>query len=151
MLEKTPEEVYEESAEKGHYEEANLEKDEAKKILELTVEDYEYGKMLRNGSKANWRVIFNIHYDVLRELSSLLMRFKRQKTSNHQALFAFLILNFPELNLVWEFFETARKMRNQNKYLGKDISKEMWKKVEFQIDLYIVTFHKEIEERLSQQ
>lgn len=149
FLERTPKEVYENIAAKGEYEEANLDADEVAKIKQLAIEDYNYGKHLISLDNPNWRVIFNISYDVLRELSSLLMVFKKQKTGNHQGLFAFIILNFPELDLDWILFETVRKMRNQNKYQGVDITKENWKKVEFQINLYISALKKEIEKRLS--
>ena len=149
LKERTPERVYEDLASQGLYEEANLDKDEAEKVKKLTIEDYEFGKNLKTIDKPNWRIIFNINYDALRELCDLLMFFKKQKTSNHQGLFAFIILNFPELEFDWKFFETVRKMRNQNKYRGMDITKEMWKKVEFQINLYISTLKKEIEKRLE--
>ncbi len=148
LKQRTPKEVYEDLSEQGMYEEANLDKDEIEKIKRITIEDYEFGKTLRTINKPNWRVIFNINYDVLRELCSLLMLFKKQKTSNHQGLFAFIILNFSELEFDWKFFETIRKMRNQNKYSGIDITKEMWKKIEFQIDLYISTLKREIENNL---
>lgn len=147
---KTPEQVFDEFATQGLYEEANLDKDEVEKVKRLAIEDYEFGKGLRKLKEANWRIIFNINYDVLRELSSQLMRFKKQKISNHQGLFAFIILNFPELDLDWKLFETIRGIRNQNKYKGVDITEEMWKKVEFQIDIYISTFRKEIERRLKE-
>ena len=147
LKERTPEEVYEDLASQGMYEEANLDKDEIEKVKRMAVEDYEFGKKLKSIDKPNWRVIFNIHYDALRELCDLLMIFKRQKTSNHQGLFAFIILNFPELELDWKFFETLRTMRNQNKYKGIDITEEMWKQIEFQINLYISTLKKEIEDR----
>jgi len=146
--ERTAKEVYEKLSDKGLYEEANLDIDEAEKIKKMTVEDYEFGKSLRMIQNPNWRVIFNIHYDVLRELCGLLMLFKRQKTSNHQGLFAFIILNFKELDLDWSFFENVRTTRNRNKYVGLDITEELWKKIEFQIDLYISTLKKEIEKRL---
>ncbi|MFO8016790.1 MAG: hypothetical protein R6U32_06820 [Candidatus Woesearchaeota archaeon] len=61
----------------------------------LAIEDYEFGKSLRKLENPNWRVIFNINYDVLRELCDQLMRFKRQKVSNHRGLFAFMMLKFP--------------------------------------------------------
>src|SRR3989338_5676963 len=48
-------------------------------------------------------------------------------------------IKFPELELDWGFFETMRNARNQNKYKGADITREMWKKVEVQADLYIST------------
>ncbi|NQV08415.1 hypothetical protein HQ529_01030 [Candidatus Woesearchaeota archaeon] len=147
--ERTPEEVYDDLITRGLYEEANLDKDEVEKIKRISIEDYEFGKSLRKSNNANWRVIFNIHYDVLRQLCDQLMRFKKQKISNHQGLFAFIVLNFPELELNWDFFETVRSIRNRNKYNGKDIIKEIWKKVEFQIDLYTSTLKKEIERRLK--
>ena len=146
--EKTPEEVYDQLITEGLYEEASLDKDEIEKVIKLASGDYEFGKSLRKLSDANWRVIFNINYDVLRELCDQLMRFERQKISNHQGLFAFIIIKFPELELDWGFFETIRNARNQNKYKGADITREMWKKVEVQADLYISTLKKEIEKRL---
>lgn len=133
--ERTPSEIYGDLATKGLYEEANLDIDEVTKIKNMTIEDYVFGKSLRKMGKPNWRVIFNLHYDVLRELCDQLMRFKKQKTSNHQGLFAFVILNFPELELDWAFFEVIRTARNRNKYQGMDISKELWNKVSLQTDL----------------
>jgi hypothetical protein len=143
--ERTVEEAYDDLVSQGAYEEANPDADEIEKIKKTTVEDYEYGQKLKTGDQPNWRVIFNIQYDALRELCGLLMRFKKQKTSNHQGLFAFIILQFPELNFDWAFFETIRTMRNHNKYLGTDITKEKWQKIEFQTMLYISTLKKEIE------
>jgi len=149
LKERTPEQVCEDLATEGMYEEANLDKAEVEKVMRITVEDYEFGKSIEKIDRPNWRVIFNIYYDILRELCSLLMVFKKQKTSNHQGLFAFIILNFPELDFDWKFFETIRKMRNQNKYRGADITGDMWKKVKFQINLYISTLKKEIEKKLK--
>lgn len=145
--EKTPEQVYNDLVTQGLYEEANLDKDEIQKVGKLAMEDYEYGKKLRQSKDANWRVIFNIHYDAIRELCDMLMRFKKQKISNHQGLFAFIILNYPELELDWNFFEKVRSIRNKNKYAGEDIAKEKWKEVELRFDLYISALSKEIEKR----
>ena len=142
--ERKPEEIYEDLAKEGLYEEAHFDKDEVDKIKKMTVEDYEFGKSLRNIKNPNWRVIFNIHYDVLRELCDVLMLFKEQKISNHQGLFAFIVINFPNLEFDWSFLEEIRKVRNRNKYVGLDITKDMWKNVEFQIDVYISTLKKEI-------
>ena len=147
----TPEKVYESLSVKGDYEEANIDFDEIAKSFSMTKEDYEYGKVLRKAKEKNWRVIFNIHYDVLRELSDQLMIFKKQKISNHQGLFAFIILNFKELDFDWKFFESVRTLRNRNKYEGADVTIEAWKSIELQIDLYINTLTKEIDKRLKNQ
>ena len=149
LKERTPQEVYNSLSADGAYEEAGCDKDEITKIKTMTLQDYEYGKNLRKMPNPNWRVIFNLHYDVTRELCDVLMRFKKQKTSNHQGVFAFMVLNFPDLELDWKFFETIRTVRNNNKYKGLDISKETWKKVELQIDLYIKTLNDGIENRMN--
>lgn len=146
--EKTPEEVYDELATQGLYEEAHFDRDEVEKVRGMALEDYEFGKGLRKMKAPNWRVIFNIHYDVLRELCDQLMRSKKQKTSNHQGLFAFIVLHFSDLELDWDFFEKIRTVRNQNKYKGADIGKETWKEVEAQMDIYISTVNKLLEVKL---
>ena len=143
-----PGEVYDELATKGAYEEANFDKDEVEKIKSQAIEDYEFGKTLRKIKAPSWRVVFNLNYDVLRELCDCLVRFKKQKISNHQGLFASVVLNFPELDLDWVFLEDIRQVRNLNKYKGADITGETWKRIEFQMDLYIATLKKEIEKRL---
>ena len=146
--ERTAKQVYEQFSTEGLYEEANLDLDEVKKVLSMVMEDYRFGKSLRNLQNPSWRVIFNIHYDVFRELCDQLMRFERQKTSNHQGLFAFIVLHFEDLELDWNFLENIRTIRNKNKYQGLDISRIMWQNVELQFDLYISALRKEIERRL---
>lgn len=137
MHKKTPEEVYESLSEGGEYEEAHLDKDEVNKVSSMALKDYESRKILENSKDPNYRVIFNISYDTLRELCDQLMRFKQQKVSNHQGLFAFIILNFKEFGFSWKFLEKIRTIRNQNKYKGEDITEEMWKEVKVEIDNYI--------------
>ena len=133
----------------GLYEEAGYDKDEITKIMGMILNDYDYGKTLRMTHDPNWRVIFNIHYDVVRELCDVLLRFKKIKTANHQGVFAFVVLHFPELELDWTFFEMIRTIRNNNKYRGIDISKESWKTVELQCDLYVKTLQDGIKRMLE--
>lgn len=147
--EKTPEKVYEDLSNNGEYEEAHLDKDEVNKVKSMALKDYESRKILENSEDPNYRVIFNISYDALRELCDQLMRFKQQKISNHQGIFAFIILNFKELGFDWEFFEKIRKIRNQNKYKGEDITKEIWKEVEGRINNYITKAGDYIEQNLE--
>jgi len=145
----TPKEIFESLARKGEYEEAHFDKNEIEKRLEMVLEDYEFNKSLSKLENPSWRVIFNAFYDVFRELGDILMNFKHQKISNHQGLFAFIVLNFKDLKFDWEFLEKIRTVRNKNKYLGMDISKHMWKEVEMQFNLYISALKKEIENKLE--
>ncbi|MDP2749887.1 MAG: hypothetical protein Q8O89_03585 [Nanoarchaeota archaeon] len=145
----TPEKVYDDLLSKGFYIDTELDNEEIKKRLIMAAEDYLTGKEYRKGPAINYRIIFNIHYDVIRELCEILMASKERKISNHQGLFAFIILNFPELDFDWNFLEEIRTIRNRNKYDGIDITKETWKHVELPFDLYISALKKEIETKLK--
>lgn len=146
--ERSPKEVYDNLATKGLYEEANFDKDEVRKILTMALEDYTFTKKLCKMPNPSWRVIFTAHYDVFRELCDQLMRFERQKISNHKGLFAFIILHFDSLAFDWGFLEKIRTIRNKSEYEGRDVSKDTWKEVELQFDLYISATRQEIEKRL---
>ena len=145
----TAEEVYEKLSVQGAYEEAHFDSDVVQKVLGIIEEDYAFGKELRQHKAPSWRVIFNVHYDVLRELCNLLLLFKGQKCSNHQGLFAFVVLSFQELALDWNILDNMRSARNRNKYEGLDISKEMLRSVELSFDLYISTLRREIKKKLG--
>ena len=151
MPKKTAEKVYENLSGIGLYEEAGLDLDIINKSKTIAMEDYNYGKTLRNMENKNYRIIFNISYDSLRELCDQLMRFKKQKISNHQGLFAFIILNFKELKMDWYLLEKIRKIRNENKYEGKDITEEMWKKIEPKIDDYMIKINKYLEKEINKK
>ena len=144
----SPKQIYENYAAQGLYEEADFDEDEVKKVLRMTNEDYNFAQRIKKDKKPSWRVIFNAYYDVFRELCDQLMRFKKQKSSNHQAVFAFILVNFKELELDWELLEQIRNVRNNNKYNALDISQQMWKSVEMHFEIYINSLRKELEKKL---
>ncbi|MBI4739608.1 hypothetical protein HY772_08790 [Candidatus Woesearchaeota archaeon] len=145
-----PEEVFNELMKDGSYEEAHLDKEEVRKVLTMAMEDYAFGKKLRRMENPSWRVIFHIHYDVLRELCDQLMRFHQQKISNHQGLFVSIVLKEKRLELDWNFLETIRTIRNRNKYQGLDILGRTWRDIDLQFDLYISALKNEIEKSLNE-
>ena len=75
--------------------------------------------------------------------------FDRIKSLNHQCLFAYLCIKYPELELSWEFFEKIRTKRNGINYYGQPVTSEDWKEVELQFKLYISTIKKEIEKKIK--
>jgi len=68
---------------------------------------------------------------------------------NNWIISPLIAIIFEDLELDWKFLENIRTIRNKNKYQGLDISKEMWKSAEMQLDPYISTIRKEIEEKLT--
>ena len=145
----TPQEIHEQSLEFGSYQAARFDREETIKILRMCKEDYEFGQSVKKLPTVNYRILFNIHYDIIRELCALLMKSKNLRISSHQGLFAYIILNFPNLEFDWDFLESLRDTRNQNKYQGSDIPEETWKKAELRIDLYISALKENIERRIG--
>ncbi len=151
MRKLSPKEVYKELSTRGEYEEAYFDGVVVKQVLTMLRDDYAFARQIKQGKNTRWRVVFNAYYDILRELCDLLLLSKQQKSSNHQGVFAFIILNFPELEFDWELFELVRKMRNESKYEGKDISGIMWKSIELQLELYISALQKTLERLLEDE
>jgi len=144
-------EVYEDSAAQGLYEESGFDAEEVKKVLHMAMEDFAFAKKMKVENDPSWRVVFNAYYDVFRELCGLLLRFKKQKSSNHQAVFAFIVVYFKEFDFDWQLLEQIRTVRNNNKYQGLDISKNMWKSIEMPLEVYIASLKKEIGRRLEEE
>ena len=150
MLNTTAQKSYERFEADGLYQESTLEREVVQQVLTMLQKDYEFAKQVRTDTSPRWRIIFNAHYDIFRELCDLLLLFKERKTSNHQAAFAFIAIHFSQLELDWKILESIRKMRNESKYEGKDISQIMWKSIELQLDLYISAVQKKVEELLQE-
>jgi len=104
-------------------------------------------KAIRKQDK-EWMSVFLSHYDALRIYAEALLQFDRLDIPNHECLFACLCVRRPELELDWNFLNSARKKRNGVNYYGERISYEDWKSVEVQVKMYISTLKKEIEKLL---
>lgn len=151
MRKLSPKEVYEELSARGEYEEAYFDAVVVKQVLIMLKDDYAFAQQIKKNKNPRWRVVFNAYYDIFRELCDLLLLSKQQKSSNHQGVFAFIILNFPELEFDWELLEQVHKMRNESKYGGKDINGVMWKSIELQFELYISALKNALEQLLTEE
>jgi hypothetical protein len=148
MREKTAQEVYVELEKGGEYKAIDLDINVIKKMLSNATDNADYIDFLLKQGRKNWRIIYTLYYDVLRELCEALIRSDGKKISNHQGCFAYMCIKFPELELDWNFFEKVRLTRNRNKYEGKDIAEQDWKNIQLQLLLYVKTVKKELERRL---
>lgn len=149
MREKTFMDVYNNFSKDGEYKITEINKEMIQKIRDAAIDNADYIDFLLKQNKINWRVIYVLYYDVLRELSQALILTRGIKVSNHQACFAYICKNFSKLELDWNFFEKIRTTRNKNKYEGKEILKQNWKDIEVQIKIYASTIKKEIDKRLK--
>lgn len=149
MREKTAEEVYNQFLADGEYKITDNDTAVVKKMKTTALENAEYIEFLLKQKIINWRIIYTLYYDVLRELCEALIKGDGIKVSNHQGCFAYICIKFPELELDWNFFERIRTTRNRNKYEGSDISRSDWRTIEIQIRLYVSTIKQALKKKLE--
>ena len=89
--------------------------------------------------KKRWNSAFKAHYDVIHQLAECYLKFEKMKAKTHLALFAYLCVKHPELELNWNFFEKIRTKRNGINYYSTLITEKDWKEVAVQFELYIKT------------
>lgn len=98
-----------------------------------------------------WNALYKLHYDVLHQLTEAFIHFDKIKVKSHECLFAYLCEKHSELELDWGFFEKIRTKRNGTLYYGDIITYSDWKEIELQINLYIRTLKRAIEEKLKKE
>ena len=63
---------------------------------------------------------------------------------------AYICSKHPELELNWNFLETARLKRNHINYRGLSLKHEDWSRLRINFDLHINKLKKEIEKKLGE-
>ena len=81
MREKTAEEVYDELTAQGEYKIIKEDIEIIKKMRKTALENAEYIEFLLKQKIINWRIIYTLYYDVLRELCESLIQYNRFKIS----------------------------------------------------------------------
>jgi len=98
----------------------------------------------------DWTFVFRDYYEALRGLIEAHLLFDQIEADNHQCKNAYICTKHPELDLDWNFLETARLKRNGINYRGQLLRHEDWNKLSIQFELHINTLRKKLEEKLSQ-
>ena len=131
---------------------AKLDKDLIKVMLKVALIDFEAVKdWMKNSTKdgKQWNAIYKLHYDVLHKLCEAFILFDKMKVKTHECLFVYICEKHPELEFNWYFFDKIRTKRNRSLYYGEALSYSEWKDIELQMDLYINSLKKSIEEKLK--
>ncbi|MFH1399733.1 MAG: hypothetical protein ABIG95_06520 [Candidatus Woesearchaeota archaeon] len=71
-----------------------------------------------------WQTVFINYYEALRMLTEALLIFHKVKISNHKCLFAYLCVNYSQLD--WNFLDEFRRKRNGANYYGEKITYKLW-------------------------
>lgn len=151
--EKTQKGNYETCVSEGLYINASENIEIIPSMIALANSDYQTAKEIAKESSPDgyrWNAIYKLHYDVLHNFSEVLLLLDGIKARTHECLFTYVCEKHPELELSLDFFEKVRIKRNHSLYYGKRITYNDWKEVELQLNLYISTLKKAIEQKLSQ-
>ena len=131
---------------------AKVDIDQIKSMLAVAMIDFETVKEWQNKAakeSGQWNAIYKVAYDVLHTLSEAFIVFDKIKARSHECVFAYLCEKHSELDFDWNFFEKVRITRNRSIYYGDFVSCQQWKEIELQINLYINTLKKVIEQKLK--
>ncbi|MBU4502547.1 MAG: hypothetical protein KKA79_08165 [Nanoarchaeota archaeon] len=109
----------------------------------------EKSKNIKKNS-TDWTFVFRDYYESLRGLIETYLLFDKIIAENHQCKNAYICLKHPELDLDWNFLETARLKRNAINYRGQLLKYEDWNKLKLQFELHINKLKKEIEKKLKE-
>jgi hypothetical protein len=121
-------------------------------MLKLSADDLQAARdWVKQSPKGgpHWNALFKIHYDILHQLTEAFVLFDKKKVRTHECLFAYLCEKHSELDFSWQFFEEIRRKRNRSIYYGEPATYADWKSIELQLNLYINTLKKSIEEKLK--
>lgn len=121
-------------------------KDIAEQGLSFTKEK---SKGLPKDSK-NWTFVFRDYYESLRGFIEAYLLTDKITSENHQCKNAYRCFKHPELDLNWNFLETARLKRNHINYRGQSLKYEDWIKLKINFDLHINKLKEEIEKKLEE-
>jgi len=98
----------------------------------------------------DWTFVFRDYYESLRELIEAFLLFDQIEADSHQCKNAYICAKHPELDIDWEFLETARLKRNAINYKGQLLTYDDWNKLNIQFELHISALIKELDQRLGQ-
>jgi len=152
MRERTSENIYDRCIADGYFTPLFPNEEQVKTMLQLALTDLEAAKeWVKKTPKESgaWNAIYKLHYDILHSLIEAFLRLGKIKARTHECLFAHVCIKHPELELSWNFFEKIRSKRNRSLYYGDAITYQDWKEAKLQLNLYINTLKKAIEEKLK--
>ncbi len=96
-----------------------------------------------------WTFVFRDYYESLRELIDAFLLFDKIEAEGHQCKNTYICAKHAELELDWDFLETARLKRNAINYKGQLLTYDDWNRLSIQFELHISTLSKEIEKQIN--
>jgi hypothetical protein len=147
--EKTVEDFYDQYLSEGRYEESTANRDTLKAQYASVQCLQGFAKRLKTIDMPHFDALYNAYYDILVKLCHLIVKTQNITTESDQAVFAFIAVKFPELELDWGVLESLRIKQQERQHNNHEILKDEWKQLELQFEIYIQTLTKELEKKIS--
>ncbi len=98
----------------------------------------------------DWTFVFRDYYESLRGLIEAFLLFNKIEADSHQCKNAYICFKYSELEMDWNFLETARLKRNAINYRGQLLKYDDWSRLTLQFDLHINLLTKKIDEKIME-
>jgi len=109
----------------------------AREIFNSANHKLKFWKEVEKKSKPYPSVFIEGHYEIIKELSTILLILDGWKSENHDCLFQYLSEKKQDLEIDFEFLSELRTIRNKIDYEGIKVSYETWKNNELRLNLTI--------------
>ena len=97
----------------------------------------------------DWTFVFRDYYESLRGLIEANLLFEGIEAESHQCKNAYICIKHPELELDWNFLESARLKRNDINYRGHLMTYADWNSFRMNFSLHLNALRKFIKEKIK--
>ena len=97
----------------------------------------------------DWTFVFRDYYESLRGLIEANLLFEGIEAESHQCKNAYICIKHPELELDWNFLESARLKRNDINYRGHLMTYADWNSFRMNFSLHLNALRKFIKEKFK--
>ena len=97
----------------------------------------------------DWTFVFRDYYESLRGLIEANLLFEGIEAESHQCKNAYICIKHPELELDWNFLESARLKRNDINYRGHLMTYADWNSFRMNFSLHLNALRKSIKEKIK--
>ncbi|MEK6858134.1 MAG: hypothetical protein AABX39_06100 [Nanoarchaeota archaeon] len=121
----------------------------AKEIVALAKHKLQFWKEVKEKSKKYPSVFVEGHYEIVKELATVILLLDGWKADNHDCLFQYLIDRKQDLDIDFDFLNLLRRTRNRIDYEGVKLSYDIWQRNELRLELTIKRMIEYINDKLT--
>ncbi len=127
-------------------------KNKAEELLKLAKHRIEFWEEIKEKSDKYTSLFIEGHYEIIKELFTVIVSLDGWKALNHECLFAYIIQNYKDkIEIDFEFLLELKDTRNSIDYRRIMLGKDKWDNVKLKVDVSIKALINYIKERIEEE